>query len=175
MDQTVAPAPAPAASPAPEREVLTWAEFGSAGRDLASVIAADGYRPDVLLGIARGGLPLTASLAYSLGVKKVATLNVEFYTGVDTRLPEPVVLPPALDPAGLAGLDVLVVDDVADTGRTLLVVADMVRRWGARSRTAVVYEKPGSRVRPDYAWRRTDRWVVYPWSAEPEVRYPPGR
>ena len=173
MDQTVAPAPsAPCAPPAAEREVLSWAEFGSAGRDLASVIAADGYRPDVLLGIARGGLPLTASLAYALGVKKVATINVEFYTGVDSRLPEPLVLPPALDPTGLSGLDVLVVDDVADTGRTLLVVADLVRRWGARPRTAVVYEKPGSQVRPDYAWRSTDRWIDYPWSVEPEVTYP---
>ena len=174
MDQTVAPAPPAPQHPAPGREVLTWAAFGSAGRELAAVVAASGYRPDVLLGIARGGLPLTASLAYALGVKKVATINVEFYTGVDSRLPEPLVLPPALDPSDMAGLDVLVVDDVADTGRTLEVVADLVRRWGARSRTAVLYEKPASLVHPDYAWRTTDRWIEYPWSDEPEVPYPAG-
>ena len=154
--------------PASEREVLTWEAFGRAGRELAGRIAADGYRPDALLGIARGGLPLTASLAYALGAKHVATINVEFYTGVGATLPEPVVLPPALRPEDLAGLDVLVVDDVADTGRTLQAVVRLATGWGARCRVAVVYEKPASRLRPDWAWRSTDRWIDFPWSAEPE-------
>jgi uncharacterized protein len=36
-------------------------------------------------------------------------------------------------------------------------------------RTAVLYEKPRSIVACDYVWRRTDRWIVFPWSAEPPV------
>jgi hypothetical protein len=33
----------------------------------------------------------------------------------------------------------------------------------------VLYEKPGSTVRCEYAWRRTDRWITFPWSAEDPV------
>ncbi|WP_432502448.1 phosphoribosyltransferase [Kineococcus arenarius] len=157
------------ASPAPEREVLTWSAFGGAVRELATAIAQDGHRPDLLLGIARGGLPLAAGLAYALDVKEMATINVEFYTGVDSRLPEPVVLPPSVDLAELAGRRVLVVDDVADTGRTLAVVVDMVRAAGAEPRSAVVYRKPTTRLEPDHCWRATDRWIEFPWSSEGPV------
>ncbi|MGI4894560.1 MAG: phosphoribosyltransferase [Janthinobacterium lividum] len=159
-------------SDAPAREVLSWSLFGTAVRDLATTIALDGYRPDVLLGIARGGLPLAAGLAYALDVKDTATINVEFYTGVETRLPEPAVLPPSIDLAELSGRAVLVVDDVADTGRTLAVVVAMVRDAGADPRSVVIYRKPTTRLEPEYCWRSTERWIDFPWSAQgpvPEV------
>lgn len=34
----------------------------------------------------------------------------------------------------------------------------------AHSRTAVLYEKPQSVIKSDYVWRRTDRWIDFPWS-----------
>jgi hypothetical protein len=37
-------------------------------------------------------------------------------------------------------------------------------------RSAVLYEKSRSIVRPDYAWRETDAWINFPWSSEPPVR-----
>jgi uncharacterized protein len=154
---------------APAREVLTWPAFGEAVRELATAIAADGYRPEVVLGVARGGLPLAAGLAYALDVKETATINVEFYTGVDSRRPEPVVLPPSVDLAELAGREVLVVDDVADTGRTLAVVLALCREAGVAARSVVVYRKPGSRLAPEYRWRDTDRWIDFPWSADGPV------
>ncbi len=36
-------------------------------------------------------------------------------------------------------------------------------------RTAVLYAKSRSVVEPDYVWRRTDRWITFPWSALPAV------
>jgi hypoxanthine phosphoribosyltransferase len=63
-------------------EVLTWPVFGTASRELAVKVAAAGYRPDLILAIARGGLPVGGALGYALGVKNCATINVEFYTGV---------------------------------------------------------------------------------------------
>lgn len=158
-----------ATDPAPAREILTWDLFGTAVRELARTVADDGYVPDLVLGIARGGLPVAGGLAYALGAKVVGTLNVEFYTGVDARLDEPVVLPPIFDLAQLAGTRALLVDDVADTGRTLELVLDLVGRHVAEVRSAVVYDKPRSVVRPHYSWRRTDRWIEFPWSALPPV------
>ncbi len=152
-----------------DRELLSWDLFGTAVRELAGTVAGSGFVPDLVVGIARGGLPIAGGIAYALDAKMVGTLNVEFYTGIGTTLAEPVVLPPLLDLAALADQRVLVVDDVADSGRTLALVLDLVRERVAEARSAVLYEKPGSIVRPDYAWRRTDRWISFPWSALPPV------
>lgn len=152
-----------------DREVLTWEGFGRAARDLAQTVADSGYVPDVVVAVARGGLTPGGTLAYALGTKAVGALNVEFYTGVDARLPDPVVLPPFLDTAALAGASALVVDDVADTGETLALVVRMLAEHCAQVRSAVLYAKPRSVVQPDFVWRRTDRWITFPWSAEPPV------
>ena len=74
----------------PDREVLSWELFGTAGRELAEDVAADGYSPDLILAIARGGLFVAGALGYALDVKNVHLTNVEFYTGVDERLDMPV-------------------------------------------------------------------------------------
>ena len=159
----------PPADPAPGPEELSWDLFGVAVRELAQQVAGHGYRPDLVLGIARGGLPIAGGIAYALGAKVVGTVNVEFYTGIETHLDEPVVLPPLLDLSALEGARVLLVDDVADSGRTLALVLDLLAGRVTECRSAVLYEKPASVVRPDYAWRRTERWITFPWSALPPV------
>lgn len=153
----------------PDREVLEWQTFGHAVRDLARTVLASAWRPDVVVAIARGGLIPAGALAYALDTKAMGTLNVEFYSGVGETLPDPVVLPPALDPSELAGQKVLVVDDVADSGRTLALVLDLVRSHGADVRTAVIYSKPTSIVVPTYSWRTTSSWIMFPWSSLPPV------
>lgn len=152
-----------------EREVLTWDLFGQAGRALAQQVADSEFRPDIVLGIARGGLIPAGALAYALDCKNLFTLSVEFYTGVDTRLDVPVMLPPFLDIADLTGAAVLIVDDVADTGKTLELVHEFCAGHVAQARTAVLYEKSHSIIKADYVWRRTDRWINFPWSTEPPV------
>jgi uncharacterized protein len=144
---------------------MTWQDLGTAVEDLATEIREDGFLPDAVLALARGGLPLAGAVAYALGVKNMATLNVEFYTGVDERLDEPLLLPPIPDLAVLHAERLLVVDDVADTGRTLALARDFCAEHVSEVKTAVLYEKPQSVVRSDFVWRRTDRWINFPWSA----------
>ncbi|MEH3052385.1 MAG: phosphoribosyltransferase [Patulibacter minatonensis] len=160
-----------AATDAPEiqREILQWGEMGEATKALAAAIHADGYRPDVVLAIARGGLIVAASLAYALGVKNTFTMNVEFYTGVDERLPVPMILPPAPDLLDLEDAKVLIADDVADTGATLELVKAFCGERVGEVRCATLYEKSHSVVQCEYVWRRTDDWIVFPWSAEPPL------
>ncbi|HTX00898.1 MAG TPA: phosphoribosyltransferase [Acidimicrobiales bacterium] len=155
--------------PDPELEILTWSDFGAGSRLLAKEIANSGFRPDLVLAIARGGLPIGGSLAYALDVKNCAAINVEFYTGVDERMEVPVVLPPTPPLVDLAGLRVLLADDVADSGETLALVASLVRPHVRELRSTVLYRKPRSVVAPDYCWRETDRWIAFPWSADPPV------
>lgn len=150
-------------------EQLSWGEFGTATRDLARSVVADGFAPTVLLAIARGGLPVGGALSYALGLKNCCVINVEYYTGVDVRLEVPVILPPALELGDLEDERLLVVDDVADTGETIQLVAETIRPVVDDLRTAVLYEKPRSVVRCDYVWRRTERWIDFPWSTLPPV------
>jgi hypoxanthine phosphoribosyltransferase len=149
---------------------MSWGDLGDGSRALAEAVHADGYRPDIVLGIARGGLLVAGALSYALGVKNTFTLNVEFYTGVDERLDMPILLPPVPDLVDFAETRVLIADDVADTGATLLLVKEYCEARVAEVRCAVLYEKPRSLIRCEYVWRRTDRWIEFPWS----VRRPVG-
>ena len=151
------------------REVMSWDDLGVGARDLAQMVADDGWTPDMILGIARGGLLVAGALGYALGVKNTFTMNVEFYTGVDERLEMPMILPPVPDLLDFADFKVLIADDVADTGATLKLVQEFCEGKVAEVRCAVLYEKPRSTVRCEYVWRRTDRWITFPWSAKVPV------
>ena len=152
-----------------DREDLSWDQFGAATRELASAVVADGFRPDLILAVARGGLFVAGALDCALEVKNVHMMNVEYYTGVDERLDAPVLLPPLPDVAELGGARMLIADDVADTGATLALVKDFCEGKVAEVRCAVLYEKSRSTVRCEYVWSRTDRWIDFPWSAEAPV------
>jgi len=152
-----------------ERERLAWAEFGTAARDLARQVATDGYEPDVVLSVARGGMLVGAALGYALDVKNTWTMNVEFYTGVDERLDVPMILPPVPELVDLQTERLLIADDVADTGETLRLVKDFCAGKVGEVRCAVLYEKSRSIVKCEYVWQRTDLWIDFPWSAQAPV------
>ena len=156
-----------------EREILTWELFGTASRDLAQLIADDGYEPDMILSIARGGLLVGGALGYALGVKNVYTMNVEYYTGVEERLEVPRILPPAPDFVDL--------DDAGSSSRTTLPTPDTRCRACRRSapgRSARCASRCCTRSRRPRGLRlrgrRTDRWINFPWSDKEPVARPAG-
>lgn len=151
------------------REVLKWDTFGEACKDLAKTVVESGFIPDLVLCIARGGMGVGGTVAYAMGVKNCFAISVEYYTGVDERLDIPVILAPALDVNELKDLNVLVVDDVADTGNTLDLVMKTCEDQVKEIRSCVLYMKPGSIITPDYVWKNVEGWIVFPWSAEPGI------
>src|ERR1700748_1620514 len=142
-----------------ERENLSWHRFGEASREAATGIAADGFEPDLILSIARGGLFLAGSLGYALAVKNLYVMNVEFYDGVGTTLDMPATLPPVPSAVDFSAKKVLIADDVPDTGRTIELVHTFIKDQVEHVRSAVIYEKPTSLVACEYVWKRTDRWI----------------
>ncbi|MCY3909892.1 MAG: phosphoribosyltransferase [bacterium] len=153
-------------SEATDREWLDWDSYGRAVRELAAMVADDGYRPEMILAIARGGLFCAGSLGYALSIKNIYVMNCEYYTGVDERLPVPVMLPPAVDLVDHRNSKILIADDVADTGHTLKMVYDFCVDRVGDVRSAVLYEKSHSLAKCDYVWKRTDRWINFPWSTD---------
>jgi len=91
-------------------------------------------------------------------------MSVEFYTGVDERLDMPMILPPVPHLVDLHESRVLIADDVADTGQTLVLVKDFLEGKVGEVRIAVLYEKPRSVVSCEYKWKTTDLWIEFPWS-----------
>lgn len=138
-----------------------------------------GWKPDLIVAIARGGLIPAGAIAYAMGVKAIGTMNLEFYTGLGETLDEPQVLPPLMDVSALDGKKVLVVDDVADSGKTLKKVMELIDEDGLSldgkthakvdARSVVIYKKPVSIIEPDYIWRKTALWINFPWSVLPVV------
>ena len=170
----------PDASTAPDREVLTWQGFGDASRELTQQIIDSGWVPDLIVAIARGGLIPAGAIAYAMDVKAIGTMNVEFYSGIGETLDEPMLLPPLMDVSAMDGKRVLVVDDVADSGKTLKMVMDLIDEHGlsldgsaavrVEARSAVIYKKPVSIIEPDYVWAYTDKWINFPWSTLPVIK-----
>ena len=81
----------------------------------------------------------------------------------------PMILPPVPELVDLHAERMLIADDVADTGETLRLVKEFCAGKVAEVRCAVLYEKPQSVVKCEYVWRRTDRWIDFPWSAQAPV------
>jgi len=48
-------------------------------------------------------------------------------------------------------------------------VMKLLRGFGAEVRSAVLYAKSRTLVEPDFVWKQTDDWIVFPWSAAPPI------
>ena len=128
-----------------------------------------GWFPDLIVGVARGGLIPAGAIGYAIGVKAMGAINVEFYTDIGQTLDEPIILSPQLDTDSLKGKKVLVVDDVADSGKTLDLVVNFLEETADEVRSAVVYTKPKTIFEPDYSWKKTDKWINFAWSVLPVI------
>ena len=141
---------------------LTWDDAQRLAEALADRIAASGFRPDLIAAVSRGGFDPARILSDQLNVRRLACLQVVYYTGVNERAGEPEVRCPLN--AEVSGLNVLVVDDVADSGNSLMVVRRYMEGLGAGEiRVATLHFKPWSVFKPDYYAEEADRWIIYPW------------
>jgi hypoxanthine phosphoribosyltransferase len=148
--------------PEPPRREVSWQEFGDLCKRLAVEVAARGPH-DALVGIARGGSIVGATLSFML--------NLEYFPirlakrGGVTRI----VVPP---PPEVAGRRVVLVDDLSRTGDTFKIALHELKRVGVASvlTVALVRREPG--YRPDVsalAVTAVDK-VAFPWGREELVR-----
>ena len=150
-------------------EVPSWDEIYEMLLALADMIKKDFFSPDVIIGVSRGGWPPARVMSDLLGNVELANIRVEFYRGVAETEDEPVITQPLS--MSVEGRKVLIMDDVADTGRSLRLVRDHVEKKKANViKIATIYYKPWSTVIPDYYVKVTRRWIVFPWERKETVR-----
>jgi len=71
----------------------------------------------------------------------------------------------------VTGKKVLIVDEVADTGKSLRLVKSHLEEQGATEvKIMTIYYKPWSIVVPDWYAKETSRWIVFPWERKETVR-----
>lgn len=118
------------------------------------------FKPDIIVGISRGGLVPARIMSDILGIKEVAILGIRFYKGMGKTEESPVITQDIS--IEIKGKRILIVDDVADSGKSLIFAKEYLK--GAKEvKTATLHYKPVSTYKPDYFVSSTTAWIVYPW------------
>ncbi|MEW7981034.1 MAG: phosphoribosyltransferase family protein [Candidatus Sedimenticola endophacoides] len=138
-------------------------------------IFKDGFRPDFIVGVWRGGTPVGIAVQEIMDIQGVDSdhiaIRTSSYTGIGTRNKEVRV-------HGLGYLirnviwddSLLIVDDVFDTGLSVKAILDTLDLKARRNkpqqiRIATPWYKPANNqtdLIPDYYVHQTDRWLIFP-------------
>ncbi len=152
-----------------EFEVPTWEEIYELLLNLADKIRESGFKPDVIVGVSRGGWTPARIMSDLLENPELANVKAEFYLDIAETKGKPVITQPVS--MQVQGKKVLVVDDVADTGKSLrLVRLHLIEKGAAEVKIATLYYKPWSVLTPDYYERKTSSWIIFPWERKETVR-----
>jgi hypoxanthine phosphoribosyltransferase len=148
-------------------KLVTWNEVVDWSKKLARKIVDSGYQPDVIIGIARGGVTPARLLCDYLGVMDLLTIKVEHWVETAGHLEDAIVKYPFT--ANLEKKKVLLVDDICDTGRSIIVSKEYIERNSKPEQLRVAtmqYIKPVAKFVPDYYVDEVVDWVwyLYPWN-----------
>jgi len=144
----------------PSFRYISWSEYGDLAEALAKRISAAGKKYDLVVGLARGGIPVSMVVSDRLGLR-VDFLKVKSYRGIAKRASPKISSTLTED---IRGARVLVVDDLVDEGDTLASVLRHLSKSEPRTlETAVIFKKPWSKTEPNFFIETTDKWIVFPF------------
>jgi hypoxanthine phosphoribosyltransferase len=139
---------------------ISWEEFAALSRQLAERLAD----AEIIIGIARAGLFPATAVACSLR-RELYPVRVTRRMNDEVRYTSPVWRVPV--PGEVAGKIVAVVDEIADTGETLALVAARARELGATQvRTACLVSHSWANPAPDVCVLVSDAFVIFPWDQQ---------
>lgn len=150
-------------------EIVTLDRIYHLCADLAKIISNSGYRIDLVVAIARGGYVPARLLCDFLNLHQLTSIKVEHYMATEKN--ENALLKYPLN-ADVKGKNVLLVDDVNDTGKSIKVAIEHIRDKGAADvKVATMHEKKGSAIETDFHVEYLDtwRWLIYEWAVVEDV------
>lgn len=145
-------------------EYLSWDRFLKISEKTADKMNQAKYRPDFIVSLARGGWVFGRVLCDFLNVTDLVSLKVEHWGMTATPDGEAKIKYPFnID---LTGKKVLIVDDISDTGKSLKVATEYIKKMNPTDiKTTTLFYLTGSSFKPDfYGEEMTWRWVVFPWN-----------
>jgi len=140
---------------------VSWDQFHRDARALAWRLAGTNGRWKAIVCITRGGLVPAAVIARELDIRLIETVCIAYYHDYSEQgelklLKE--ISPPLLEDEGK---DILIVDDLTDTGKTAAIVRAMM----PKAHFATIYAKPKGRPLVDTFVTEVsqDTWIYFPW------------
>ena len=162
-----------------EKLFISWDEYNSTVEKLAIQIDESGYKPDILIGVMRGGAIIIDVLSRVFKLK-CAYLAVESYSGkgIEDQQGELVFSREMSSTVQNMGGNLLLCDDLSDTGVTLNRSIDWIKqypplKWKIKSiKTAILWKKAKSTFNPDFCAveLKTNPWIVQPFERYEEIR-----
>ena len=147
----------------------TWDEMNQLAFEISQKIIQDKKKFDRIATLAKGGWPMTRSMVDFLSIEKVVSFGVKFYQHINRRLDKPYIYQDI--PERISSENVLLFDDVADSGKSLDFARDYLINHGAKSVTmATLFYKPHSTVKPDYYAAQTSAWIIFPYEAVDAIK-----
>jgi len=144
-------------------------------REIIKQVKASNFYPDVIIGLARGGLVPAQYIAYGLDVKNVESISVQLRDNINRASTEINTCIAKIEKLGLLNpaedrlINVLIVDDLIDSGETVKLIRGFFHSEKINSKVACIYQnkKPvhnESPQRADY-WglEKPDGWINFPW------------
>jgi hypothetical protein len=146
-----------------ECSLLSWDHIFELCFKISSDVRKSGFRPDAIVAVGRGGWIPARIISDFLNIRDLYSVKAEHWDVAETKDNARITQPINVD---IKGKKILVVDDVADTGKTLKVVVNHIKKSGAEKiKSAVLQYKKTSTFSPDYTGEVLEKWVwiVYPW------------
>lgn len=153
--------------PRVKTKLVSWEEIVEWSRGLAEVIKSSGFKPDIVVAVARGGFVPARLLCDFLGVDNLLSVQSQHWTEAAKAAEKAILKYPYVVDA--KGLRVLVVDDIVDTGETLKLARDFIEeKWSpSQVKTAALqWISTVAKYKPDYYYIEVKDWVwfQYPWT-----------
>ncbi|MGQ4554643.1 phosphoribosyltransferase family protein [Halobellus sp. GM3] len=146
--------------------ITNWEYIYGLCRDVSDQVKAAAFEPDVVVALARGGWFAGRCTCDFLGLDDLTSLKMEHYVGTAQKSGAPEVRYP-MPEGSVEGKDVLIIDDIADTGGSIKRAYEYVTdRDAGEVRTATLQLLQTSEFEPDFVGERLEEWtwIVYPWN-----------
>ncbi|UCG89523.1 MAG: phosphoribosyltransferase [Candidatus Heimdallarchaeota archaeon] len=152
-------------------KIVSWQDIDHLARKLFHHVKNDGFEPEIILGISRGGtIParllsdmFEAEIPFKQGgtASILATMQIKFYAGIAETHTQPVVAQDVT--VEIQQKKILLVDDLVDSGESIQCALDYISLKNPKEvRIAALLAKPWSKVIPHYFVEETTEWVVFP-------------
>ncbi|MHA1234715.1 MAG: phosphoribosyltransferase [Promethearchaeota archaeon] len=148
-----------------EQTHLTWDDIEEYCKKLANIIKNSDFKPEIIVGIQRGGAITAVLLSHLLNIADFCTIGIRTTKSDDIRAQR--VKPIIYDSFSLQLItekNVLLTDDITDTGVTLIEAKKELLKNGCKDvKSVTLVCAPASKGKVDFYAKEVKPWVVFPW------------